>query len=58
MGFSFGKQASSQPGAEGRADSSSAGSLNITPEAGLKKFKKLHKWDPFMEVEQLDAADE
>lgn len=31
------------------------GSTN--PEADLKQFKKLHKWDPFLEVEKLDDVD-
>lgn len=61
MGFSFRNKASSRPASEGLAtgaESSPAGSLDINPEADLKKFKKLHKWDPFMEVQKLDAADE
>ncbi|CAN8105626.1 unnamed protein product [Discula destructiva] len=62
MGFSFRKKASSRPVYEGEAtgvDSSPAASLNIVnPEADLKKFQKLHKWDPFMEIEKLDAANE
>jgi len=29
----------------------------VRPEADLKKFKKLHQWDPFMEVEKLDNVD-
>lgn len=60
MGFSFRNKASSQPVSEGvatGADISPARSLDINPEADLKKFKKLHKWDPFMEVEKLDAAE-
>lgn len=61
MGFPFRKKASSHPVSDGEAtgvDSSPAGSVNINPEADLKKFKKLHKWDPFMEIDKLDAADE
>lgn len=31
--------------------------VEVTAEADLKKFKKLHKWDPFMDIDKLDAAD-
>lgn len=31
---------------------------STNPEADLKKFQKLHKWDPFMDVEKLDIAGE
>lgn len=61
MGFSFRNKGSQQPVTEGvatGAEISPAGSIDINPEADLKKFKKLHKWDPFMEVEKLDAAEE
>lgn len=61
MVFSFRKKATDPPVTEGvatGADSSPAGSIDINPEADLKKFKKLHKWDPFMEVQKLDAAEE
>lgn len=58
----FRKTASSHPVSDGEAtgvDSSPAGSVvDINPEADLKKFKKLHKWDPFMEIDKLDAADQ
>ncbi|KAK1544729.1 OPT family small oligopeptide transporter [Colletotrichum paranaense] len=29
----------------------------VNPEAELKKFKKIHKWDPFLDIDKLDAAD-
>ncbi|KAH7146222.1 OPT family small oligopeptide transporter [Dactylonectria macrodidyma] len=29
----------------------------FNPENDLKKFKKLHKWDPFLDVEKLDDVD-
>ncbi|KKY31123.1 putative oligopeptide transporter opt-like protein [Diaporthe ampelina] len=60
MGFSFRGKASDAPVSEGQAtgqDASPDQPIDINPEADLKKFKKLHKWDPFMEVEKLDAAD-
>ena len=63
MGFSFRGKASGRPVTEGQATGTDTSpgetlSLDINPEAGLKKFKKLHKWDPFMDIEKLDAADE
>lgn len=62
MGFSFrAKGASQAPAIEGRAaghDSDGDLPIEVNPEADLKKFKKLHKWDPFMDIDKLDAADE
>jgi hypothetical protein len=64
MGFSFRGKASAQPPvSEGQATgadtSSSPGEpMDINPTATLQKFKKLHKWDPFMDIDKLDAADE
>lgn len=61
MGFSFRGKASDTPVSEGQAlgqDALPDQPIDINPEADLKKFKKLHKWDPFMEVEKLDAADQ
>lgn len=61
MGFSFRGKASDTPVSEGQStgqDVSPDQPIDINPEADLKKFKKLHKWDPFMEVEKLDAADQ
>lgn len=54
MGFSFRGKASRPP----VSDVSPGEVVEINPEADLKKFKKLHKWDPFMEIGKLDAADE
>ncbi|KAL6412497.1 putative OPT family small oligopeptide transporter [Ilyonectria robusta] len=31
--------------------------VSSNPEGDLKQFKKLHKWDPFLEVEKLDDVD-
>lgn len=31
--------------------------VSTNPEGDLKQFKKLHKWDPFLEVEKLDDVD-
>lgn len=63
MGFSFrGKASGHTPQvSEGQSTGSDISPDNpvvIDPAAGLQKFKKLHKWDPFMDVEKLDAADE
>lgn len=61
MGFSFRGKASKPPVTEGQAtgaDLSPGETIDINPEADLKKFQKLHKWDPFMEIDKLDAADE
>ncbi|KAH8888862.1 OPT family small oligopeptide transporter [Thozetella sp. PMI_491] len=30
---------------------------DIRPEVDLRNFKKHHKWDPFLEIDQLDAVD-
>lgn len=27
------------------------------PAAGLRKFKRIHKWDPFLDIEKLDDVD-
>lgn len=61
MGFSFRGKGSSQPELDGQSsghDVSAGEAIDINPEADLKKFKKLHKWDPFMDIDKLDAADE
>lgn len=61
MGFSFQRKASDHPASEGQAMGAGASpveAIDINPEAGLRKFKKLHKWDPFMDIGKLDAADE
>jgi hypothetical protein len=33
------------------------GGERINPTQDLRKFKRLHKWDPFLEVEKLDTVD-
>ncbi|GJC83532.1 sexual differentiation process protein isp4 [Colletotrichum liriopes] len=30
---------------------------SVNPEAELKKFKKIHKWDPFLDIDTLDTAE-
>lgn len=66
MGFSFRKKIGGPTvhpterveGATTTGFSNSEEAIEINPEAGLKKFKQLHKWDPFMDIGKLDAADE
>lgn len=59
MGFSFRGKTSAAP-AEDEATTTAfeVGSGEVIhPEADLKKFGRLHKWDPFLDVEKLDAVD-
>ncbi|KAM0815583.1 hypothetical protein AB5N19_01382 [Seiridium cardinale] len=62
MGFAFRGKASMAP-AEDEATSTTTGAVieiggvEVHPEADLKKFKRLHKWDPFLDVENLDIVD-
>lgn len=61
MGFSFRGKGAPQPVLESQSSGHDVGAgeaIEINPEADLKKFKKLHKWDPFMDIDKLDAADE
>ncbi|KAJ9133870.1 Oligopeptide transporter OPT-like protein [Pleurostoma richardsiae] len=30
----------------------------VSPDSDLKKFKKLHKWDPFLDIDKLDAVED
>lgn len=59
MGFSFRGKASVTP-VEDEATTTAIevghGDV-IHPEADLKKFQRLHKWDPFLDVDKLDAVD-
>lgn len=57
MGFSFRGKASDRPPLSD-GDVSPIEAVSVNPEADLKRFKTLHKWDPFMEIDKLDAADE
>lgn len=58
MGFSFRGKPPVSDGEPAGSDVATSEAIDINPEADLKKFKKLHKWDPFMEIDKLDAADE
>lgn len=63
MGFSFRGKASAEP-VDDEAVSTATGSAievngeQLHPEADLKKFKRLHKWDPFLDIQKLDNVDE
>ena len=62
MGYFFrGKTSSASADAEDVATTTGAaiefGGEEIHPEADLKKFKRLHKWDPFLDVDKLDVVD-
>ncbi len=30
----------------------------VSPERDLRNFKKHHQWDPFLEIDKLDAVDD
>lgn len=60
MGFTlFRGKGSDQPVTVTEADgSSSAIDINTTnPEADLKKFRKLHTFDPYLDIDKLEAVD-
>lgn len=62
MGFSFRGKGSKPPvvsdGEAVSSDVATGEAIDINPEADLKKFNKIHKWDPFMEIDKLDAAEQ
>ncbi|KAH7134550.1 OPT family small oligopeptide transporter [Dactylonectria estremocensis] len=58
MGFKWRKNATEGvPEPEVVTTGIDVGGVSTNPEADLKKFKKLHKWDPFLDVEKLDDVD-
>lgn len=61
MGFSFRGKTSERPVDVTETDAVSSGSdVNVqaaNPEADLKKFRKLHAFDPFLDIDKLDAVD-
>ena len=59
MGFSFRGKAAEQPvTAVTEADgSSSAVDISAAPQADLKKFRKLHTFDPYLDIDKLEAVD-
>lgn len=65
MGFSWrGKSKTTEtelpasPSDGGDAITTGANLEQINPEADLRKFKKLHQWDPFLGVDKLDTVDD
>lgn len=61
MGFSFKRRAQVTEGAvddDAITTGIEVGGEVVNPDADLKKFKKLHKWDPFLDVDRLDAVDD
>lgn len=60
MGFSFRGKPSGHPVALSEAEAAASGSDNSqgTPEADLKKFRKLHTFDPYLDVDKLEAVDD
>lgn len=55
MGFSKWRgKVSEQPVVDGVATGVDS---DVNPEAELKKFKKLHKWDPFLDTEVLAVTE-
>ncbi|KAI1841653.1 hypothetical protein JX265_009332 [Neoarthrinium moseri] len=61
MGFSWRGKTNAAPVEGDEAYTSGAtyevGGETVHPEADLKKFKRLHKWDPFLDTEKLDNVD-
>jgi OPT family small oligopeptide transporter len=62
MGFTWRGKTTERPMAEGIApvaSGSEVGDVQAHPDAGedLRKFKKQHQWDPFLEISKLDAVD-
>lgn len=57
MGFSWRGKRSEQPVNDDDAAVAS-GADAMQPEQDLKAFKKMHQWDPFLDVKRLDAVDE
>ena len=63
--FSFRGKSSDRP-IEATEDRATTTGSDVLPEdtdaaateADLRKFRKLHQWDPFLEVEKLDVVDE
>lgn len=58
MGFSFRGKGSDPPVTVTEADgSSSAVDISAEPQADLKKFRKLHTFDPYLDISKLEAVD-
>lgn len=59
MGFSFRGKTSEQPIEINATDEgvSSGADIQSNPEADLKKFRKLHTFDPYLDISKLDDVD-
>lgn len=56
MGFSFRGKTSGQPIVVSEIDQG-VSSATEAPAADLKKFRKLHQFDPFLNLDKLDRVD-
>ncbi len=54
----FRRGAGSDESGAAAPDSAASTGADATPEAGLKKFSRLHKWDPFVDADRLDSVDD
>lgn len=57
MGFSFRGKTSEQPVVVNEIDQS-VSSATEAPAADLKKFRKLHQFDPFLNLDKLDRVND
>lgn len=61
MGFSFRGKTSDNPvtvtEADGTSSATDVNSIPTDPTADLNKFRKLHTFDPFLDVDKLEAVD-
>lgn len=57
MGFSFRGKTSEQPIIVSETDQGTS-SATEAPAADLKKFRKLHQFDPFLDLDKLDRVDD
>lgn len=57
MGFSFRGKTSERPVVVSETEGVATGSDSHNPEVDLKKFRKLHTFDPYLDVDKLEAVD-
>lgn len=58
MGFTFRGKTSEQPIVINEAEAASSGvDIQSQPEADLKKFRKLHTFDPYLDISKLEDVD-
>lgn len=58
MGFSFRGKTSEQPVVVNEDEAVSSGAdVQDNPAADLKKFRKLHAFDPYLDISKLDDVD-